>query len=367
MHTHANLPLTADLYAVGVLGLKESDVCYSVAKLFFAYGLGNAMTFPMAVGATTILSPDRPTPDGVAKILREHPVTVFYAVPTFYAAFLANPSAPERAQLKLRLCISAGEALPPEVGERWTERYGVDLLDGIGSTEMLHIFISNYPGDVKYGTTGKPVPGYDIRLIDDAGNVITKTGEMGEMQVRGPTSAIMYWNNRDKTRDTFLGEWTRSGDKYLEDEDGYYVSCGRRDDMLKVGGIYVSPFEVEGALASHPEVLEAAVDRLAGRRGTDQAQGLRGAQDRPTRPATHSRANCRITSRRSSRPTNIRAGSSFAAFCPRPRPARSSGSCSGRSGHGSRVFSDFPVTGMQRPIHLTAQLDSRPLPRRHVA
>ena len=124
---------------------------------------------------------------------------------------------------------------------------------------MLHIFISNYPGDVKYGTTGKPVPGYDIRLIDDAGNVITKTGEMGEMQVRGPTSAIMYWNNREKTRDTFLGEWTRSGDKYLEDEDGYYVSCGRRDDMLKVGGIYVSPFEVEGALASHPAVLEAAV------------------------------------------------------------------------------------------------------------
>ncbi len=259
VHTHANLPLTADLYAVGVLGLKESDVCYSVAKLFFAYGLGNAMTFPMAVGATTILSPDRPTPDGVAKILCEHPVTVFYAVPTFYAAFLADPSAPERAQLKLRLCISAGEALPPEVGERWAERYGVDLLDGIGSTEMLHIFISNYPGDVKYGTTGKPVPGYDIRLIDDAGNVITKTGEMGEMQVRGPTSAIMYWNNRDKTRDTFLGEWTRSGDKYLEDEDGYYVSCGRRDDMLKVGGIYVSPFEVEGALASHPAVLEAAV------------------------------------------------------------------------------------------------------------
>ncbi len=259
VHTHANLPLTADLYAEGVLGLKETDVCFSVAKLFFAYGLGNAMTFPLMAGATTILSPERPTPDSVAKILREHPVTVFYAVPTFYAAFLASPGAPERSELKLRLCISAGEALPPEVGQRWNGRYGVDLLDGIGSTEMLHIFISNYPGDVKFGTTGRPVPGYDIRLIDDDGNVITKRGEMGEMQVRGPTGAIMYWNNREKSRDTFHGEWTRSGDKYIEDEDGYFVSCGRRDDMLKVGGIYVSPFEVEGALSSHPEVLEAAV------------------------------------------------------------------------------------------------------------
>jgi benzoate-CoA ligase family protein len=259
VHVHANLRLTAELYASGVLGLSENDVCYSVAKLFFAYGLGNAMTFPMAVGATTVLSPERPTPEGVAAILRRHPVTVFYAVPTFYAAFLASPSAPKRAEVKLRYCVSAGEALPPDVGRRWKEHYGVDVLDGIGSTEMLHIFISNYPGEVKYGTTGKPVPGYDIRLVDDDGNVITTRGEMGELQVRGPTSAVMYWNNRERTRETFLGEWTRSGDKYVEDEDGYYVYCGRRDDMLKVGGIYVSPFEVEGALCTHPDVLEAAV------------------------------------------------------------------------------------------------------------
>src|SRR5713226_6468165 len=259
VHVHSNLRLTADLYGAGVLGLKESDLCYSVAKLFFAYGLGNAMTFPMAVGATTILSPERPTPEGVAAILRRHPVTVFYAVPTFYAAFLASPNAPKRSDLKLRYCISAGEALPPDVGRRWKERFGVDILDGIGSTEMLHIFISNYPGDVKYGTTGKPVPGYDIRLIDDDGKVIRNCGEMGELQVRGPTSAVMYWNSRERTRETFLGEWTRSGDKYVEDEGGYYVYCGRRDDMLKVGGIYVSPFEVEGALCTHADVLEAAV------------------------------------------------------------------------------------------------------------
>jgi benzoate-CoA ligase family protein len=259
VHTHANLRLTNDLYAAPILGLTENDVVYSVAKLFFAYGLGNAMTFPLSVGATTVLLPDRPTPDTVAAILKRHQVTCFFAVPTFYAAFLASPSAPQRTEVKLRCCVSAGEALPVEIGRRWRERYGVDILDGLGSTEMLHIFISNRPGDVKYGTTGKPVPGYDIRLVGDDGQVLTTKGEMGEMQVRGPTNAVMYWNNRAQSRTTFLGEWTRSGDKYIQDDEGYLVYCGRYDDMLKVGGIYVSPFEVEGALQSHPDVLEAAV------------------------------------------------------------------------------------------------------------
>jgi benzoate-CoA ligase len=259
VHTHADLALTDELYAKPFLGIGETDVCYSVAKLFFAYGLGNALTFPMAAGATTILLPDRPTPDLVAAILKKHQVTVFYAVPTFYAAFLASPQAPEQGDTRLRRCVSAGEALPADVGRRWSERYGADILDGIGSTEMLHIYVSNRAGEVKYGTTGKPVPGYDVRLVDDDGCLVEKRGEMGELQVRGPTSAMMYWNNREQSRATFLGEWTRSGDKYLEDEDGYYVYCGRRDDMLKVGGIYVSPFEVEAALQSHPEVLEAAV------------------------------------------------------------------------------------------------------------
>ena len=259
VHTHADLALTDALYAKPFLGIGETDVCYSVAKLFFAYGLGNALTFPMAAGATTILLPDRPTPELVAAILKKHQVTVFYAVPTFYAAFLASPQAPERGETRLRRCVSAGEALPADVGRRWSERYGADILDGIGSTEMLHIYVSNRAGEVKYGTTGKPVPGYDVRLVDDDGRVVEKRGEMGELQVRGPTSAMMYWNNREQSRATFLGEWTRSGDKYLEDDDGYYVYCGRRDDMLKVGGIYVSPFEVEAALQSHPEVLEAAV------------------------------------------------------------------------------------------------------------
>ena len=258
VHVHANLRLTADLYGGPILGLTENDLVYSVAKLFFAYGLGNAMTFPMAVGATTVLTPGRPTPDTVTALLRQHPVTVFFAVPTFYAAFLASAAAPSRAELKLRNCVSAGEALPVDVGRRWSERYGVDILDGLGSTEMLHIFLSNHSGDVRYGTTGKPVPGYDIRLVGDDGNVVAP-GDLGELQVRGPTSAVMYWNNREQSRGTFLGEWTRSGDKYIEDNAGYYVYCGRRDDMLKVGGIYVAPFEVEGALQTHPDVLEAAV------------------------------------------------------------------------------------------------------------
>jgi benzoate-CoA ligase family protein len=259
VHTHADLKLTDELYAKPFLGLTENDVCYSVAKLFFAYGLGNALTFPLSAGATTVLLPHRPTPELVADLLKKHQVTVFFAVPTFYAAFLAGSAILARSESKIRRCVSAGEALPADVGRRWSERYGVDILDGIGSTEMLHIFLSNRAGEVKYGTTGKPVPGYDVRLVDDDGAIIHTRGQMGELQVRGPTSAIMYWNNREQSRATFLGEWTRSGDKYVEDEHGYFIYCGRRDDMLKVSGIYVSPFEVEAVLQSHPEVLEAAV------------------------------------------------------------------------------------------------------------
>jgi benzoate-CoA ligase len=258
VHVHAAPRLTDDLYGAPVVGLTADDIVYSVAKLFFAYGLGNAMSFPLAAGATTVLMPGRPTPEAVADLLRRHGVTVLFAVPTFYAAFLAAEAAPAAAALRLRTCISAGEALPADVGRRWSERYGVDILDGLGSTEMLHIFLSNRIADVRYGTTGKPVPGYDIRLIGDDGEPVAP-GEMGELQVRGPTSAVMYWNDREQSRATFLGAWTRSGDKYIEDKDGYYVYCGRRDDMLKVGGVYVAPFEVEGALLSHRDVLEAAV------------------------------------------------------------------------------------------------------------
>ena len=259
VHLHSHLIATAELYAKPVLGIREPDVVFSAAKLFFAYGLGNALTFPMAVGATTVLMAERPTPDAVFKRLVEKRPTIFYGVPTLYAALLASPNFPEKSKLGLRVCTSAGEALPEGLGKRWTERTGVEILDGIGSTEMLHIYLSNRPGDVRYGTTGKPVPGYEVRLVDDQGNVITRPGELGELQISGPTAAIMYWNQRSRTKNTFQGPWTRSGDKYSFDSQGYYTYGGRSDDMLKVSGIYVSPVEVEAALITHESVLEAAV------------------------------------------------------------------------------------------------------------
>jgi len=258
VHLQSHLIHTAELYAKPVIGISESDTIYSVAKLFFAYGLGNALSFPLAVGATTILYAERPTPASVARILKEKRPSLFYGVPTLYAAMLASPELPRREEVAMRLCISAGEALPEEIGRRWTQRFGVEILDGLGSTEMLHIFLSNRPGAVRYGTSGVPVPGYQIRLVGDDGNEVPP-GEIGELHVSGPTSATQYWNNRERSRSTFLGPWTRSGDKYIRDSDGYYTYCGRSDDMLKVGGIYVSPFEVEAALMTHEAVLEAAV------------------------------------------------------------------------------------------------------------
>ena len=258
VHMHSHLIQTAELYATPVLGIREDDLVFSAAKLFFAYGLGNSLTFPMSVGATAILMAERPTPASVFQRLQQLRPTIFYGVPTLYAALLASPDIPKPETLNLRVCTSAGEALPADIGERWTKHFGVEILDGIGSTEMLHIFVSNRPGEVRYGTTGKPVPGYALRVVDDAGNQV-KTGEIGELQINGPTSASCYWNNRAKSRATFMGDWTRSGDKYTVDESGYYTYSGRTDDMLKVGGIYVSPFEVEGALLTHPDVLEVAV------------------------------------------------------------------------------------------------------------
>ena len=258
VHAHASLVTTAELYAWPILGIRESDVVFSAAKLFFAYGLGNALTFPLSVGATTVLMAERPTPAAVFGRLVKHQPTIFYGVPTLFAALLASPDLPRREQLALRVCTSAGEALPAELGKRWTDHFGVEILDGLGSTEMLHIFLSNRPGEVRYGTTGKPVPGYDVRIVGDDGLPVA-AGEVGELQVCGPTSAMAYWNNRQKSRDTFHGPWTRSGDKYSIDAEGNFVYAGRTDDMLKVSGIYVSPVEVEAALVTHPAVLEAAV------------------------------------------------------------------------------------------------------------
>jgi 4-hydroxybenzoate-CoA ligase len=258
-HSHSSLKATSDTYGAKVLGIREDDVVYSAAKLFFAYGLGNGMTFPMSVGATTILLPGRPTPDAVFAILNEHRPSIFYAVPTLYAAMA---SALEKGEFSvshdLRRCVSAGEALPREVGQRWQKHTKCEILDGVGSTEMLHIFLSNAPGDVVYGTSGTAVPGYSVRLVDEKGEEVGE-GEIGELLVRGDSAAMEYWNMRDKTRSTFEGWWTRTGDKYQRSADGRFVYCGRTDDMFKVSGIWVSPFEVEQALVEHPSVLEAAV------------------------------------------------------------------------------------------------------------
>jgi benzoate-CoA ligase len=258
VHVHSSLVETAVLYSKAVLGLSADDVVFSAAKLFFAYGLGNSLTFPLHAGATAVLMGERATPAAVAKRLRAHQPTIFYGVPTLYANLLASGELPAREELRLRRCTSAGEALPEEIARRWKAATGVDILDGIGSTEMLHIFISNHPERVRYGTLGQPVPGYEARVVDEDGAPVARE-VIGDLIVRGPTSAKHYWNQRERSRSTFQGHWTRTGDKFYVDAQGDYVYAGRADDMLKVGGIFVSPVEVEAALAAHPAVLEAAV------------------------------------------------------------------------------------------------------------
>jgi benzoate-CoA ligase family protein len=250
---------TARNYAQGVLAMTAADVCFSAAKLFFAYGLGNGLTFPLSVGATAVLLDERPTPESVFRMLKQHRPTLFFGVPTLYAAMLAHPGGGRsESSDRLRLCVSAGEALPAEVGRAWMSTYGVEVLDGIGSTEMLHIFLSNRRGEIKLGTTGKAVPGYELKVVDETGAEVA-AGEVGELLIKGETAAIGYWNQRAKSRSTFEGAWTRSGDKYVCDADGFYTCQGRTDDMFKVSGIWVSPFEVEGALVTHEAILEAAV------------------------------------------------------------------------------------------------------------
>jgi 4-hydroxybenzoate-CoA ligase len=258
-HVHTSAMETARLTGQGCLGVREDDLIFSAAKLFFAYGLGNAMSFPMSVGATAVLLPGRPTPDLVFRTLKQYQPTMFFGVPTLYASMLAHPQGTrENSSERLRLCVSAGEALPADVGKAFKARFGVDVLDGVGSTEMLHQYVCNSPTALRYGTSGKPVPGYEIRLVDEHGKDVAD-GEVGEMLVKGPSAAEGYWNQREKSRATFEGGWTRSGDKYTRDADGFYSYQGRTDDMFKVSGIWVSPFEVESALIGHDAVLEAAV------------------------------------------------------------------------------------------------------------
>jgi len=271
IHSQYDMVVTSESFAKGVLGITEDDIVFSAARLFFSYGLGNGMYFPMSVGASAVLSAHAPSPENVFRHLEKFRPTIFFGVPTLYGQMLeykakedkergikkANPN-DQHELSSVRVCVSAGEALPVDIFERWKKRFGIEIIDGIGSTEMLHIFLSNRPGDIKPGSTGKPVPGYELRLVDESGQEVPR-GEIGTLHVKGDSAAQQYWRKREKTRVTMQGEWVNTGDKYYIDEDGYYWCAGRADDMLKVGGIWVSPIEVENTLSQHPAVLECAV------------------------------------------------------------------------------------------------------------
>jgi len=259
VHLQHDMVVCSDTYALQVLGMTEADRTVSAAKLFFAYGMGNNMYFPMRVGGQGVLYPHRPLPESMFETIHRHRPTLFFGIPTLYAAMLQVKEAEKRWDLSsLRHCVSAGEALPEELFNRWRERFGVEILDGIGTTEILHVFLSNRPGRVRPGATGLPVPGYEAIVVDDEGRPVPQ-GEIGNLRVKGDSTMAYYWNQHEKTKETLHGHWIQTGDKYYQDADGYFWYCGRADDMLKVGGIWVSPVEVEGTLVAHPAVLEAAV------------------------------------------------------------------------------------------------------------
>jgi benzoate-CoA ligase family protein len=257
MHRHGAIPVVCETYGQQVLGIRPGDRCLSAAKAFFAYGLGNSVLFPFSAGAAAVLEPGRSTPDVIASAAQKHGASLFFAGPTFFANML-RAGLPSDALRGVRLAASAGEALPASLYQRWTGHFGVDILDGIGMTEMLHIFLSNRPGEVRPGSTGVAVPGYELKLLDEAG-LPAPPGSPGTLYVRGDSAATGYWSRYDASRQVFQGEWLRTGDTYLRDPDGYYVCLGRTSDMLKVSGMWVSPAEVEARLLAHPAVAQAVV------------------------------------------------------------------------------------------------------------
>jgi benzoate-CoA ligase family protein len=260
VHAHKDMVVTSQHYAVGVLGISEKDICFSAAKLFFAYGLGNAMTFPLWVGAEAVLLPGPPTPDSCHEVISKYKPTVFYGVPTLYAAQLKSMAAgntpPDLSSI--RVCVSAGEALPPDLLKRWVDKTGIPLLDGIGTTEILHIFLSNQIDNTKPGASGLAVPGYEGKIVDDEGQEVA-TGETGALMIKGDSLLKLYWRNPEKTAESIRDGWMYTGDTYYKDQDGFFFCCGRSDDMLKVGGIWCSPVEIENRLVEHSKVLEAAI------------------------------------------------------------------------------------------------------------
>jgi benzoate-CoA ligase family protein len=268
MHRHVNIRHVCETYGRQVLGIRPDDRCLSVAKLFFAYGLGNSALFPLSTGATTILEPRRPTPDVIAERVRADRPTLFFGVPTFYAGMLAA-GLPGDLMSTVRLGTSAGEALPASLQQRWKEHFGVSIIDGLGSTEALHIFLSNHPDDIGPGTSGYPVPGYEVQ-VRTADGELAKPGEPGSLFVKGESIATGYWCRTETTRQVFQGDWLATGDTYVQDDDGRYTCLGRSNDMLKAGGIWVSPAEVESRLLEHEDVVEAAVVGVPDGEGLDK-------------------------------------------------------------------------------------------------
>ncbi|MGD9974972.1 MAG: benzoate-CoA ligase family protein [Desulfatirhabdiaceae bacterium] len=254
VHLQHDMVYASETYGKQVLKIQENDICFSAAKLFFAYGLGNGMYFPFSVGATAVYLPERPLPEAVFNTIRDNRPTLFFGVPTLFSNMLVS----DGELTGVKTCVSAGEALPPDILKRWGKRFGVPILDGIGSTEMAHIFISNQLNDIQPGSTGKPVPGYACRIVDETMKDVPE-GDIGTLLVKGDSAAAFYWNKHEKTKETMVGEWLNTGDKFFINETGYFYYVGRSNDMLKVGGIWVSPIEVEACLTEHPAVLECAV------------------------------------------------------------------------------------------------------------
>lgn len=320
VHLQRDMVYSCETYGKQVLGVREDDVCFSAAKLFFAYGLGNGLYFPFSVGATAVYLPDRPTPEAVYQTIKEHKPTIFYGVPTLYASMLeAEGSLPG-----VRICVSAGEALPADILKRWKERFAVDILDGIGSTELVHIFISNYPDDIHPGSTGRLVPGHEAKIVDEQMQEVPQ-GEIGTLLVNSGSAAAYYWNKREKTRQTMLGPWLNTGDKFFVDENGLFFYAGRTDDMLKVGGIWLSPIEVEACIICHESVLECAVVAEVDSENLVKPKAYV-VLTSSHQPSDELAEEIKLYVKNTLRPINTPVGLNLLMSCQRPLPARSNAS-----------------------------------------
>ena len=283
MHLQHDMITISDLFVAPVLQMKETDLCFSASKMFFSYGLGNSLYFPFRFGASTVLWPEKPEPEKILQVIEKYKPTFFFSVPTLFARFLRIEKKYDLSSL--RICLSSGEPLPPALFHQWKERTGMELLDVVGSTEATHDFLANRPGRAKAGSSGEVTPAFEAKIVDDEGREVP-IGEVGNLMVKGDATAPYYWNKHEQTKRMMQGEWLKTGDTYYRDTEGYYWYCGRSDDMMKVGGLWVSPIEIENTLMEHPAVLESGVVERRGCRWSTQAQSLSFCSRANTKPAT---------------------------------------------------------------------------------